>query len=84
MCWPVMQALFGTCSAGQLAGAFETHIALLKEAGGDAPGQVAHLVALEYLLSQRLPPSEVRGFLVLTWSCSRIGQVRPSQLGAVV
>ena len=55
-----LQALFGTCAPGQLAGAFGEQIRLLKAAGSDAAGQVAHLVALEYLLSQRMPPSEVQ------------------------
>ena len=57
---PWLQALFAECADGKLHPAFQSHLALLKAAGKDAPGQVAHLVALEHLLSQRLPPSEVR------------------------
>ena len=56
-CWA--QALFAECAEGKLQPAFQSHLDLLKMAGKDAPGQVAHLVALEHLLSQRLPPTEV-------------------------
>ena len=59
-----LQALFAPCPAGKLQPAFLSHTALLKAAGKDAPGQVAHLVALEHLLSQRLPPTEV---VLLVW-----------------
>ena len=40
-------------------------MALLKAAGSNPAGKVSHLVALEHLLSQRLPPIEVRPLLAL-------------------